>query len=75
MQFQEDGLPVLNFGDIAFGTADTFVRADYNIDRVELVRGGSASTATVTAPTATSPGSATVTVEPASKESPPAKAA
>jgi outer membrane receptor protein involved in Fe transport len=50
VQFQEDGLPVLNFGDIAFGTADTFVKADYNIDRVELVRGGSASTAASNAP-------------------------
>jgi outer membrane receptor protein involved in Fe transport len=50
VQFQEDGLPVLNFGDIAFATADTFVKADYNIDRVELVRGGSASTAASNAP-------------------------
>lgn len=50
VQFQEDGLPVLNFGDIAFATADTFVKSDYNIDRVELVRGGSASTAASNAP-------------------------
>jgi outer membrane receptor protein involved in Fe transport len=44
VQIQEDGLPVLLFGDIAFGTADQFLRADYGIDRLELVRGGSAST-------------------------------
>ncbi len=50
VQFQEDGLPVLDFGDIAFGTADTFVKVDYNIDKVELVRGGSASTAASNAP-------------------------
>ena len=44
VQIQEDGLPVLLFGDIAFGTADQFLRADYNTDRLEVVRGGSAST-------------------------------
>jgi outer membrane receptor protein involved in Fe transport len=50
VQFQEDGMPVLDFGDIAFATADAFVKPDYNVDRVELVRGGSASTATSNAP-------------------------
>lgn len=44
VQVQEDGLPVLLFGDIAFGTADEFLRMDYNVDRLEVVRGGSAST-------------------------------
>jgi len=44
VQFQEDGLPVLMFGDIAFGTPDQFLRADYSLDHVEVVRGGSAST-------------------------------
>ncbi|MEP6501949.1 MAG: TonB-dependent receptor [Betaproteobacteria bacterium] len=50
VQFQEDGLPVLIFGDIAFGTPDQFVRADYNTDHLEVVRGGSASTLTSNAP-------------------------
>ena len=50
VQFQEDGMPVLLFGDIAFGTADTFLKADNNIARVEAVRGGSASTAADNAP-------------------------
>lgn len=44
MPMQEDGLPVLLFGDSNFATSDQFVRADFNIDRVEVVRGGSAST-------------------------------
>ena len=44
LQLQEDGLPVLEFGDIAFGNADIFLRTDFNIARVEAVRGGSAST-------------------------------
>lgn len=44
LQLQEDGLPILEFGDITFGNADIFLRADYNIARVEAVRGGSAST-------------------------------
>ncbi|MCU7372615.1 TonB-dependent receptor [Paucibacter sp. O1-1] len=44
VQMQEDGLPVLLFGDIAFGTADQFLRVDYSTDRLEVIRGGSAST-------------------------------
>ena len=44
LQLQEDGLPVLQFGDIAFGNADNFLRADYSVQRVEAIRGGSAST-------------------------------
>lgn len=50
LQFQEDGLPVLEFGDINFSTADTFLRADYNIDRIEVIRGGSAATFASNAP-------------------------
>ena len=44
LQLQEDGLPILEFGDITFGNADIFLRTDYNVARVEAVRGGSAST-------------------------------
>jgi len=44
LQLQEDGLPVLEFGDITFGNADIFIRSDFNVERVESVRGGSAST-------------------------------
>jgi outer membrane receptor protein involved in Fe transport len=44
LQLQEDGLPILEFGDIAFGNADIFLRADSTVARVEAVRGGSAST-------------------------------
>lgn len=44
LQLQEDGLPILEFGDITFGNADIFLRSDFNIARVEAVRGGSAST-------------------------------
>lgn len=40
---QEDGLPVLQFGDIAFATQDQFVRADATLSRIEAVKGGSAS--------------------------------
>lgn len=40
---QEDGLPVLQFGDIAFATQDQFVRYDSNVGRIEALRGGSAS--------------------------------
>lgn len=44
LQLQEDGLPILEFGDITFGNADIFLRTDFNIARIESVRGGSAST-------------------------------
>ena len=44
LQLHEDGLPVLEFGDIAFGNADIFLRADWSVERIESVRGGSAST-------------------------------
>ncbi len=43
LQIQEDGLPVLLFGDIAFATADIFTRFDGNVAKVEAIRGGSAS--------------------------------
>ena len=50
VQLQEDGLPVLLYGDISFGTADIFTRFDYNVSRIEAIRGGSASTLTSNAP-------------------------
>ena len=43
LQIQEDGLPVLLFGDIAFATSDIFTRFDGNIAKIEAIRGGSAS--------------------------------
>ena len=50
LQIQEDGLPVLLFGDIAFATADIFTRFDGNVARIEAIRGGSASTLTSNSP-------------------------
>lgn len=47
---QEDGLPVTLFGDIQFGNNDYWLRFDYTVDRVEAVRGGSASTFASQAP-------------------------
>ncbi|MGY6562424.1 MAG: TonB-dependent receptor domain-containing protein [Luteibaculaceae bacterium] len=44
LQLQEDGLPILQFGDISFATADIFLRADQTVQRIEAIRGGSAST-------------------------------
>ncbi len=44
LQLHEDGLPVMQFGDISFGNADIFLRADYSVARIEAVKGGSAST-------------------------------
>ncbi len=43
VQFHEDGLPVVEFGDIAFGNADVLFRSDPTIGNVESVRGGSAA--------------------------------
>ncbi|NKJ44438.1 TonB-dependent receptor [Novosphingobium sp. SG720] len=44
LQIQEDGLPVLELGDIHFAGVDTFVRADLSLSQVQAIRGGSAST-------------------------------
>lgn len=44
LQLHEDGLPVMQFGDISFGNADIFLRADYSVARIEAIKGGSAST-------------------------------
>ena len=43
MQLHEDGLPVLEFGDMNFANTDNFVRYDWTLGRVESIRGGSAS--------------------------------
>ena len=44
LQFQEDGLPVLEFGDFLGSSSDMFVRIDSNLAQIEAIRGGSAST-------------------------------
>ena len=50
LTLQEDGLPVLQFGDIAFGNADIFLRADASLARLDVIRGGSASTTASNSP-------------------------
>ena len=50
IQIQEDGLPVMEFGDLMRLTPDLFVRADFNVAQVESIRGGSASTFASNAP-------------------------
>ena len=47
---QEDGLPVMQFGDIAFGNSDIFLRADSTVGGIEVVRGGSSSTTVSNSP-------------------------
>lgn len=44
MQLQEDGLPVLEFGDFFNGAVDIYIRGDLNLAAVESIRGGSSST-------------------------------
>jgi len=44
MQFQEDGLPVLEFGDLFNVATDVYVRNDFTVNAIETIRGGSAST-------------------------------
>ncbi|MDE2404557.1 MAG: TonB-dependent receptor [Sphingomonadales bacterium] len=44
LQIQENGIPTLEFGDIAFATADQWLRPDLNLMGVQAIRGGSAST-------------------------------
>lgn len=44
MQFQEDGLPVLEFGDLFNIATDVYLRNDFTVGAIETIRGGSAST-------------------------------
>ncbi|KTF68612.1 TonB-dependent receptor domain-containing protein [Sphingomonas sp. HT-1] len=44
LQIQEDGLPVLEFGDIHFAATTAFLRTDLSLSQVQAIRGGSAST-------------------------------
>lgn len=50
VQLQEDGLPVVEFGDMNFANNDYWLRYDANVERIETVRGGSASTFASDAP-------------------------
>lgn len=44
VQFQEDGLPVLELGDFQQASPGAFIRTDLTMSRIESIRGGSAST-------------------------------
>jgi outer membrane receptor protein involved in Fe transport len=50
VQLQEDGLPVVLFGDIQFGNNDYWTKFDATVASVEAVRGGSATTFASQAP-------------------------
>ncbi len=50
VQLQEDGMPILQFGDIIVGTADQFLRIDDSLQRVEVLKGSSAATLASNAP-------------------------
>jgi outer membrane receptor protein involved in Fe transport len=50
LSLQDEGLPILLFGDIDFAPADGFYKADSTLARVESVRGGSASTLATNGP-------------------------
>lgn len=43
LKLQEDGLPIMEVQELAFVNADTLVRIDDTINRVEAVRGGTSS--------------------------------
>ncbi|MDT8439770.1 MAG: TonB-dependent receptor [Wenzhouxiangellaceae bacterium] len=44
VQLQEDGMPILQFGDIIVGTSDQFLRLDSSVARAEVLKGSSAAT-------------------------------
>jgi len=44
VQVQEDGLPTVLFGDIQFGNNDYWTHPDPQTERIEAIRGGTAST-------------------------------
>ncbi len=43
VSLQEDGLPVFENGELMFGNVDLFYRVDETVERMEAVRGGTAS--------------------------------
>lgn len=44
MQLHEDGLPVMQFGDIIVGNADNYITYDSTVERIEAVKGSTAAT-------------------------------
>lgn len=44
LQLHEDGLPVLQFGDIIVGNADNYFTYDQTVNVVEAIKGGTAAT-------------------------------
>jgi outer membrane receptor protein involved in Fe transport len=44
LQLHEDGLPVLQFGDIIVGNADNYFTYDQTVSLVEAIKGGTAAT-------------------------------
>ncbi len=50
VQLQEDGMPIMQFGDIIVGTADQFLRVDGSIRTVEALKGSSAATSASNSP-------------------------
>jgi outer membrane receptor protein involved in Fe transport len=44
LSLQENGFPTLLVGDVAFSTADSYLRVDSTIGSVQSIRGGSAAT-------------------------------
>ncbi len=50
VQIQEDGVAVVEFGDIAFGNNDYWTKYDWTVDTIQAIRGGSSSTLASQAP-------------------------
>lgn len=50
LQLQEDGLPILQIGDLNFVTPDNYMRVDNVLSHVEAIRGGTSSTLATNAP-------------------------
>ncbi len=50
LQLQEDGLPVLQFGDIIVGNADNYFTYDSTVQRIEAVKGSTAATLSSNSP-------------------------
>jgi outer membrane receptor protein involved in Fe transport len=50
VSFQEDGFPTLLNGDVAFATADSWLRADTTLSSIQSIRGGTAATQAFNSP-------------------------
>lgn len=52
MQLHEDGLPVMQYGDVIVGNADNYLSYDWTVSQIQAVKGGTSATLASNSPAA-----------------------